>query len=117
MATKLRLVTLILFWCLPCVCFASLIDKIEKKCEASSIDKNQIDCIYKVGHNLEIEVVGIGDSQASIVFNKVNDKDYVVKYQTSPKCMLVGSRKYPDNIFISPRSGKLFSDVTACQLN
>ncbi len=86
----------------------------------------EIECKYRVGRDLELTIVGVGEPDASIWFERSSgyDGDYIAGFSFESRCVVVqpgaaaaklrGPTAMADVAFISPRSGKVFSDADEC---
>ena len=77
----------------------------------------QLDCRYKIGKSLDIEIAGIGLPDTSIVFYKSDfNGDFYGSYGIRHDCIIV---KNTDNLFdvafISPSNGKIYKTWMECQ--
>lgn len=88
-----------------------------KTCNASSSQK--IDCSYRIGNSLWIEIVGVGENDVGVAFMKSDYKgEYYAKIGKMHNCVIVNaglkSSEILDYAFISPKTGKIYKSVEGC---
>ena len=108
------LITSLLFFCQSS--YAETYDAVlaGKKCQED--DYQQLNCSYKVGKDLHIEIAGIGQEDTGIAFLKSNFKgDYYGKYGLLHGCVIVNGEGFADYAFISPKNGKVYKSWKNCK--
>ena len=93
--------------------------------ECTESDRQQIDCTYSVGKDLEFIIAGIGESDTAITFMRSSfDGDYYGSVGVMHGCVIVKpGKKTLDNdstklfqyVFVSPRNGKVYSSWQECK--
>jgi len=90
----------------------------EKTIAGKSCDQ-RIDCTYKIGKDLEIEILVIGSPWSAITFSKSSiNGDYYAQFGMQHFCVIIKPRNWEldSNIaFISPRTGKVYKDWVKCK--
>ncbi|MCI2284259.1 hypothetical protein L3081_13780 [Colwellia sp. MSW7] len=86
-----------------------------KKCQED--DYQQLNCSYKVGKDLHIEIAGIGQEDTGIAFLKSNfNGDYYGKFGLLHGCVIVNNgNSFSDFAFISPKNGKVYKSWENCK--
>jgi hypothetical protein len=92
-----------------------------KKCASSAISPNQLNCEYSAGKDFQLEIAGVGDSDAGISFVRSNrEGDYWGSFAIKHGCVVVHAQPrrdsfaMPDLAFISPKTGKVYKDWRTC---
>lgn len=88
-----------------------------KSCNTGSNQK--IDCNYKIGSSFWLQIIGVGEPDATIVFMK---SDYQGAYHARigkiHACVIVQPKFKAENVldvaFISPKTGKIYKTVDDC---
>ncbi len=85
-----------------------------KECHEDSSQTKH--CSYEVGKSLLIEIAGVGQNDAAIVFLKSDfDGDYYGKVGVLHGCVIVSnSQNLFDVAFISPKNGKVYREWGRC---
>ena len=90
------------------------------KCRQNSM--GSLECDYRVGRTLHVNIAGVGDKDASIIFMASSFKgDFYASVGVLHGCVIVkpGETNKDQGIldvaFISPRSGKVYNDWESCQ--
>jgi len=90
-----------------------------KKC---SEHRQQWNCVYKVGKDLEFSIDGIGmpDTAITVTRTKGLDGDYYASFGLMHGCMIIkhGSKSklfFMDFAFVSPKNGKVYRTWQECQ--
>lgn len=87
----------------------------------TQIITGSLQCDYRIGHDLVISIVGIGDKDAGITIEKsIGIKgDYYATYGLLHGCIIVKpgekSGRIFDYAFISPGNGKVFKTWEECR--
>lgn len=78
----------------------------------------QLNCSYKVGKDLFVEIAGIGEKDTGIAFLKSDyHGDYYGKYSLLHGCIIVNNgNNSSDFAFISPHNGKVYKSWENCKL-
>ncbi len=87
-----------------------------KSCEEDT--RQQINCTYKIGEDLEIWISGIGLSDTGVTFAKSNfEGDYYATFGMLHLCVVVKSGRDLSQgfAFISPKNGKVYKDWEQCR--
>jgi len=86
-----------------------------KSCEEDS--RQQINCTYKIGKDLEIWINGIGLPDTGVTFAKSNvEGDFYATFGMRHLCVVVSGRLLMQGIaFISPKNGKVYKDWETCK--
>jgi hypothetical protein len=87
-----------------------------KSCQEDT--RQQINCTYKIGEDLEIWIDGIGLPDTGVTFAKSNFQgDYYAAFGMQHLCVMVKSGKdlLQGLAFISPKNGKVYKDWETCQ--
>ena len=82
-----------------------------------------LSCHYKIGKGLELSIAAVGQSDAGIGFLRSNiDSDYYARFGVQHGCVIVmyGKRgldqaKAVDFAFVSPRTGRVYKQWSACK--
>lgn len=89
-----------------------------QKCMSS---RNQIQCDYKIGRSLFVQIVGVGLPEVAITTYQADDQgDYYASIGMLHGCVIVkpGEQTAPEQwtnlAFISPRNGKVYRDWREC---
>lgn len=90
------------------------------KCLQNSM--GSMECEYRVGRSLHFNIAGVGDKDAGIAFLASSfEGDYYAGIGVMHGCVIVKPGKAIegpaalDFAFVSPRSGKVYSDWESCQ--
>jgi len=90
------------------------------QCKQNSMES--LECDYRVGRSLHVNIAGVGDKDASITFLSASfEGDYYASVGVLHGCVIVKPGEERDGpgmldfAFISPRSGKVYADWEACQ--
>jgi len=90
------------------------------KCQQNSM--GSLECDYRVGDSLHFNIAGVGDRDAGITFFASSfDGDYYASVGLLHGCVIVKPGKKVDGpalldfAFVSPRTGKVYSDWESCQ--
>lgn len=86
-------------------------------CKQNSM--SSLECDYRVGRSLHVNIAGVGDRDGSITFLAANfDGDYYASVGVLHGCIIVKPGKLKPNsidfAFISPRDGKVYRDWQDC---
>lgn len=93
-------------------------------CTQNSVDRQQLDCEFRVGKSLRFGIAGVGLADAGIVFAKSDiDGDYYGAFGLEHHCVIVWpgpvtakqsvGRAF-DAAFVSPVDGKVYRDWRSC---
>ncbi len=84
-------------------------------CEEDS--QGQINCIYKIGKDLEIWINGIGLPDTGVTFAKSNvEGDFYATFGMRHLCVIISGKYLMQGIaFISPKNGQVYKDWETCQ--
>lgn len=81
-----------------------------------------IECDYKIGKDLHIQIAGIGDPDTGVAFLKSDSNgDYYASFGLNHGCIIVkrGMQSHFDRVsyyaFISPKNGKVYRDWIECK--
>lgn len=100
-----------------------------RDCRKSKFDPSQLNCFFKVGTRLRIEVAGVGDPAAQVVIENSSDsnRDYKASFMLASQCIKVtptsANKSFQDPVaqvayvFISPRNGEVYEDPSLCGLS
>ncbi len=86
----------------------------------SQISTGSLECNYKIGKDLVINIAGIGDNDAGVTIFKSNglDGDYYPTFGILHGCIIVKPGKKAGRIFdyafISPKTGKVYNTWQEC---
>jgi hypothetical protein len=93
-------------------------------CTRSGIDRQQLDCEFRVGKSLRFGIAGVGLADAGIVFSKSDiDGDYYAAFGLEHHCVIVWpgaatNKQSPgrslDVAFVSPFDGKVYRNWQSC---
>lgn len=90
------------------------------KCKQNSM--GSLECDYRVGRTLHVNIAGVGDKDASITFFASSfEGDFYASVGIMHGCVIVKPGKAVqgpgvlDFAFVSPRSGKVYTDWESCQ--
>jgi hypothetical protein len=93
-------------------------------CTQSSVDRQQLDCEFRVGKSLRFGIAGVGLADAGIAFTKSDiDGDYYAAFGLEHHCVIVwpGSVTAKQSVgrafdaaFVSPVDGKVYRDWRSC---
>ena len=99
-------------------------------CKQSSLDssESQLDCVYRVGRDLEFVIAGVGGSDAGITVTKTSgySGDYYATFGVMHGCVIVKpgsatiraemtSGVHSDMAFVSPKTGKVYTSWPECK--
>jgi len=94
------------------------------KCESRvALGEAQMDCVYKIGNDLQFTIAGVGMEMASISFEKSSDSGrHFAKFGMLHQCVIVSpGRANEEDIltaqlaFVSPRTGRVYRDWMECK--
>lgn len=90
-----------------------------QKCESN---RNQIQCDYKIGRSLVVQIVGVGLPEVAITTYQTDDKgDYYASVGMLHGCVIIKpgdkspSEGWQNLAFISPKNGRVYRDWRLCQ--
>ncbi len=95
-------------------------DAVVKGLKCTQQRSGQLDCEYRVGRSLRLEIAGVGQSDAAITFYKVDfDGDFYATVGVLHGCVVVKPAHHPPGqfsqfAFISPKDGKVYLDWETC---
>lgn len=85
-----------------------------KTCEEDRLQ--QLNCSYKAGNDLHVEIAGVGQADAGVIFLKSDRKgDYYGIYGLLHGCVIVNGKDITDAAFISPENGKVYKSWEDCK--
>lgn len=111
---SLSLITIFLLLCQTS--YADTFDVVVagKQCNKDSLE--QLNCSYKAGKDLHLEIAGVGQEDAGIIFLKSNrDGDYYGIYGLLHGCVIVNGKSISDHAFISPKNGEVYKNWEDCK--
>lgn len=89
-----------------------------QKCSSS---RNQIQCDYRIGRSLLVQIVGVGLPEVAITTYQADDKgDYYASVGMLHGCVIVKPGEqtplegWGNLAFISPKNGKVYRDWRTC---
>ena len=90
--------------------------------------QSQRDCEYRVGKGLIFVISAVGETDAAITVTKASgyDSDYYATFGTAQGCVAVKpgtqavraalrSKVRPDNAFVSPKTGSVYTTLQECR--
>ena len=95
-------------------------DAVVRGLKCTQQNSGQLDCDYRVGRSLRLEIAGDGQSDAAITFYKVDfDGDFYATVGVLHGCVVVKPSHHPPGqfsqfAFISPKDGKVYRDWQTC---
>ncbi len=97
----------------------NIFEKLAKGKTSNASSSQKIDCSYRIGNSLWIEIVGVGEDDVGVAFMKSDYKgEYYAKIGKMHNCVIVNaglkSSEILDYAFISPKTGKIYKSVEGC---
>jgi hypothetical protein len=98
---------------------ADTYEKIAKGKSCNAGFNQKIDCNYKIGESFWLQIIGVGEPEATVVFMKSDYQGaYYAKIGKMHGCVIVQpnfkSGEVLDVAFISPKTGKIYKAVEDC---
>ena len=77
---------------------------------------NAINCSYKIGNDFHMEIAGVGQADAAVIFMKSDfDGSYYGKFGVLHGCAIITKPfSLGDMAFVSPKNGKVYKSWKEC---